>query len=69
MIPREVLANKTGELGDVSHDSGIIFVPGHEVALVVSTAFDSEVHERTEVDIYVQRAATIVYEYLLAAAQ
>ena len=36
---------------------------------MVSAAFGSETHERSEVDIYVQRAATIVYEYLLAAAQ
>lgn len=63
VIPREVLANKTGELGDVTHDSGIIFVPGHEVALAVTTEFTPP-RERTEVNVYVQEAATIVYEFL-----
>lgn len=63
VIPREVLANKTGELGDVTHDSGIIFVPGHEVALAVTTAFDPA-RARTEVDLYVQQAATIVYDFI-----
>lgn len=65
VIPREVLANKTGELGDVSHDTGIILLPDHEVVLAVMTAFESM--ERSEVDLYVQRAATIVYEFLLGA--
>ncbi|PJJ61528.1 serine hydrolase [Compostimonas suwonensis] len=63
VIPREVLANKTGELGDVTHDSGIILVPGREVALAATTAFDPS-RPRTEVDLYVQRAATIVYEFV-----
>lgn len=63
VIPREVLGNKTGELADVSHDSGIIFLPGRETALTVTTEFASG-RDRTEVDRYVQRAATIVYELL-----
>ena len=63
VVPREVLANKTGELGDVSHDSGLILIPGREVSLAATTAFSST-RPRTEVDLYVQRAATIVYEFL-----
>ncbi|MDR2566031.1 MAG: class A beta-lactamase-related serine hydrolase [Bifidobacteriaceae bacterium] len=63
VIPREFLANKTGELGDVSHDSGYILLPGRETALAVTTAFDSS-RPRAEVDLYVQRAATITYEFL-----
>ena len=63
VIPRDVLANKTGELGDVLHDSGIIFIPGNEVVLAVMTAFDPE-RDREAIDVYVQRAASIVYEHL-----
>ena len=63
VVPRAVLANKTGELGDVSHDSGLILIPGREVSLAATTAFSST-RPRTEVDLYVQRAATIVYEFL-----
>ncbi len=63
VIPREVLGNKTGELADVSHDSGVIFLPGREVALTATTAFAAS-RPRTEADLYVQRAATIVYEFL-----
>lgn len=62
VIPREVLANKTGELADVSHDSGLILVPGREVALTVTTSFDPAVIQRPQVDVYVQRAASIVYD-------
>lgn len=66
VIPRDVLANKTGELADVSHDSGYIFVPGREVALTVTTAFDAGVVSRPTVDeLYVQRAAAIVYAFTL----
>ncbi|RLV57114.1 hypothetical protein D9V41_00160 [Aeromicrobium phragmitis] len=61
VVPRDVLANKTGELADVSHDSGYILVPGREVALTVTTAFGDPL-TRAEVDQYVQRAASIVYD-------
>jgi beta-lactamase class A len=62
VIPREVLANKTGELGDASHDSGIILVPGREVVLVVTTGFMDM--PRSEVDPFIQQAATLVYEFV-----
>jgi beta-lactamase class A len=63
VIPREHLGNKTGELADVSHDSGIIFLDGREVSLTATTEFSST-RPRAEVDLYVQQAATIVYEFL-----
>lgn len=62
VIPREVLANKTGELGDTSHDSGYILIKGREVALTATTAFSAPTTQN-EANIYVQRAATIVYDF------
>lgn len=62
VIPREHLANKTGELGDVSHDSGIILLDGREVALTTTTAFTGI--PRREADVFVQRSAAVVYEFL-----
>ena len=62
VIPREHLANKTGELDDVSHDAGFILLPGREVALATTTAFTAI--PRSQADVYVQRSATIVYELL-----
>jgi beta-lactamase class A len=61
VIPREHLANKTGELADVSHDSGYITLPGREVALTTTTAFTGI--PRSEADKFVQQTATIVYEF------
>jgi beta-lactamase class A len=61
VIPREHLANKTGELDDVSHDSGYITLPGREVALTTTTAFTGI--PRSEADKFVQQTATIVYEF------
>jgi beta-lactamase class A len=62
VIPREHLANKTGELGDVSHDSGYILLPGREVALATTTAFTGI--DRSVADAFVQDTARVVYEYL-----
>jgi beta-lactamase class A len=61
VIPRQYLANKTGELADVSHDSGVITLPGREVALTTTTAFAGL--PRSQADVYVQRTATIAYEF------
>jgi len=63
VIPREHLANKTGELADVSHDSGIILVDGREIALTTTTAFGDI--PRTDADVFVQRSAALVYELSL----
>ncbi|GAA5011116.1 serine hydrolase [Actinopolymorpha pittospori] len=62
VIPRQYLANKTGELDDVSHDSGYILLPGREVALATTTSFSGL--PRSVADSYVQRTATVVYEWL-----
>ena len=62
VIPRQYLANKTGELDDVSHDSGYILLPGREVALATTTSFSGV--PRSVADDYVQRTATVVYEWL-----
>ncbi len=60
-IPREHLANKTGELADVSHDSGVITLPGREIALSTTTA--STGLPRSQADAYVQQSATIAYQF------
>ncbi|GAA2241038.1 hypothetical protein GCM10010401_12200 [Rarobacter faecitabidus] len=62
VIPRDVLANKTGELGDASHDSGYILIDGREVALTATTAFSAP-FTLAEANVYVQRAATFVYDF------
>lgn len=62
VIPREVLANKTGELSDASHDSGYILIDGREVALSATTSFAAPV-TLAQANVYVQRAATFVYEF------
>ncbi len=64
VVPREVLANKTGELGDASHDSGYILVEGREVALTATTAFAAPVTQ-AQANVYVQRAATFAYDFAL----
>lgn len=70
VIPREVLANKTGENTDVSHDTGYVLVPGREVALSVMTSFDpSQFTDWTTAfntaNEQVQAVAKVVYQYLL----
>jgi beta-lactamase class A len=64
VIPRQHLANKTGELADVSHDSGFVLVPGREVALATTTTFTSVT--RAVADRFVQQSATVVYDMLKA---
>ncbi|WP_192496586.1 serine hydrolase [Pseudoclavibacter sp. CFCC 13796] len=70
VVPREVLANKTGENTDVSHDTGYILVPGKEVAISVMTSFDPG--EFTDwntafdtANTQVQQVAKAVYDYQL----
>ncbi|CAG7653920.1 serine hydrolase [Paenibacillus allorhizosphaerae] len=36
-LPGKPIAHKTGELGDVSHDTGYFLIPGREIAIVVLT--------------------------------
>jgi beta-lactamase class A len=61
VIPREHLANKTGELADVSHDSGVITLPGRELALTTTTSYTAL--PQTQVNRYVQETARISYEF------
>ncbi|MFC4555603.1 serine hydrolase [Georgenia faecalis] len=61
VIPRPHLANKTGELADVSHDAGIILLPGREIALTTTTSFGSI--PRAEADAFVQETAQVVYDF------
>ena len=65
VIPRAHLANKTGELADVSHDSGVITLHGREMALTTTTAYTGLA--QTEVNKYVQRTASIVYKFTQAS--
>lgn len=62
VIPREFLANKTGELADVSHDSGFILLEGREVAMATTTAFTGM--PRSVADAFVQETARITFEFL-----
>jgi beta-lactamase class A len=61
VIPRIFLANKTGEIGDASHDSGYILIPGRQLAVAVTTSFEDGRPE-ADADAYVQRAGTLVYD-------
>lgn len=63
VIPRKYLANKTGELDDVSHDSGIITLPGHQMALATTTSYPSTLSQTSDVNPYVQRTARIVWHF------
>ncbi len=60
VIPRVHLANKTGELADVSHDSGIVLLPGRELAITTTTSFTDL--PREEADVFVQETARVVYD-------
>jgi beta-lactamase class A len=66
VIPREVLANKTGENDDVSHDVGYILLPGREVSLTVlaGRAGTSAASVGEAAVPYVQQIAAAVYVYL-----
>ncbi len=70
VIPADVLAHKTGENADVSHDIGLVLVPGQEVTLSVFSTrqptFAGDV--QATADPYLQRIGTAVYDYLLATA-
>ncbi|WP_168202702.1 serine hydrolase [Georgenia wutianyii] len=61
VVPRAHLANKTGELSDVSHDSGVILLPGRELALTATSSFTGM--PREEADVFVQEAARVVYDF------
>ncbi|WP_454084234.1 serine hydrolase [Georgenia sp. Marseille-Q6866] len=61
VIPRVHLANKTGELADVSHDSGIVLLPGRELAFTTTTSFADL--PREEADVFVQETARVVYDF------
>ncbi|MCO7174801.1 serine hydrolase [Sporolactobacillus kofuensis] len=69
VIPRDVLANKTGENTDVSHDTGYILVNGHEVALSVMTSFNPSDFPDwntafNTANQEVQQAGQVVYDYV-----
>lgn len=72
VIPREYLANKTGELSNVSHDTGYILVPGRETVLSVMTSFNPADFPGGSgfdtANIEVQKAGKTVYDYLAAPA-
>lgn len=60
VVPRAVLADKTGENTGVSHDAGYFLVPGHEVAIAVTTRGAAEKEE----DEAVRGVARTVYQFL-----
>lgn len=70
VIPREVLAHKTGENDDVSHDVGLLLVPEQEITLSVFSTrqadFTGDV--QATANPYLQRIGTAVYDYVLATA-
>ncbi|HIW91559.1 MAG TPA: class A beta-lactamase-related serine hydrolase [Candidatus Corynebacterium avicola] len=63
VVPRENLANKTGEIEGASHDSGYILLQDRSVALTATTSFD-EGRSQSDADAYVQRAGALVLESL-----
>ena len=63
VIPRENLANKTGEVEGASHDSGYILLRDRSVALTATTSYD-EGRSQADADRYVQRAGALVLESL-----
>ncbi|MCD7101211.1 serine hydrolase [Pseudoclavibacter sp. 13-3] len=70
VVPRDVLANKTGENTDVSHDTGYILVPGKEVAISVMTSFAPSDFANWDTafataNTQVQQVAKAVYDYQL----
>lgn len=72
VIPRDDLANKTGELSDVSHDTGYILLPGHETILSVMTSFDPNAFPDGSgfdtANLEVQKVAKTVFDYLQSTA-
>ncbi|MCO7174802.1 serine hydrolase [Sporolactobacillus kofuensis] len=69
VIPRDELANKTGENTDVSHDTGYILVDGHEVAVSVMTSFNPSDFPDWNIAFNtanqeVQQAGKVVYDYV-----
>jgi beta-lactamase class A len=67
VVPRQFLANKTGELDNVQHDAGFITVPGGELALVTTTSYSGL--DATFVDTFVQRTATVAFQFSQTSSQ
>lgn len=61
VIPREYLANKTGELANAQHDSGFITLPGRELAMVTTTMYSGL--SAGFVDTFVQDTARDAYQF------
>lgn len=55
--PGSRVAHKTGELGDIEHDAGIVVLPGRSFALAILTRGPAEAKSRT-----FRRVAAAVYE-------
>lgn len=74
VIPRDDLANKTGENVDVSHDTGYLLVPGHETVLSVMTSFNPADFPDWNTafgtaNTEVQKVAKAAYDYLRGPAK
>jgi beta-lactamase class A len=63
VIPRSVLANKTGELDDVSHDAGYLLVPGARPLVVTAATSFPAGHAGQDADRLVQQVGTAAYGY------
>lgn len=61
VVPRAYLANKTGELPYVSHDTGYLLYPGKEMVLSVMTAFNEGLI--ADANTLVQKVAQAVFDY------
>ena len=55
--PGSRVAHKTGELGDIEHDAGIVVLPGRSFALAILTRGPAQARART-----FRRVASAVYE-------
>ncbi|WP_187270416.1 serine hydrolase [Microbacterium wangchenii] len=69
-VPAGVLAHKTGENAEVSHDVGLVLIPGQEITLsvfsTVRPGFTGDV--QAVANPFLQRIGTAVHDYLLATA-
>lgn len=61
------LAHKTGDTSRVSHDAGYLLEPGRHTVLVVLSEYDGPGSAQAVADPYVERAAELVHEQVMAA--
>ncbi|MCM3127493.1 serine hydrolase [Paenibacillus provencensis] len=67
-----LIAHKTGEAGNVTHDTGYFLIPGRELAVAVMTeVMTTEIYEEAQRigNPVVQRIGKVIYDQLLSDSQ